>query len=114
MRVKLKRTMAAFLSVLVAFSMLVSGQAPMLVKAANATITVSFQNDADASEGKVEVLTGSNWESCGNSDTKANVTAIRITPNENYRIDWTATRLQIGETPEIVIQNNTNISYIQI
>lgn len=109
MRVKLKRTMAAFLSVLVAFSMLVSGQAPMLVKAANATITVSFQNDADASEGKVEVLTGSNWESCGNSDTKANVTAIRITPNENYRIDWAATRLKIGENTEIEIKNDTNI-----
>ncbi len=107
MRVKLKRTMAAFLSVLVAFSMLVSGQAPMLVKAANATITVSFQNDADASEGKVEVYTGSEWTTCVTGSGQG-ATAVRIVPNAGYRIDWTATRLQIGENSE-EINNNSEI-----
>lgn len=107
MRVKLKRTMATFLSVLVAFSMLVSGQAPMLVKAANATITVSFQDDADASEGKVEVFTDSGWITCVTGSGQE-ATAVRIVPNEGFRIDWTATRLQIGENSE-EINNNSEI-----
>ena len=51
MRVKLKRTMAAFLSVLVAFSMLVSGQAPMLVKAGAEAGSLRFTCQDHAIEG---------------------------------------------------------------
>ena len=53
MRVKLKRTVAAFLSVMVAFSMLVSGQAPMLVKAENeeTRININVQNASEAETG---------------------------------------------------------------
>ena len=51
MRVKLKRTVAAFLSVLVAFSMLVSGQAPMLVKAGAEAGSLRFTCQDHAIEG---------------------------------------------------------------
>ena len=91
MRAGMKRKLAGLLSLLMAYTMLMNGQAAIPVRAedTDATITVSFQEGSSAN-GKVQINTASGWvDYSPESDqqlTPCTASAVRIVPNEGYQI----------------------------
>lgn len=117
MRKTFQRIMAGLVSVVVACSMMLGGLGLQFVQAEDesggdginyATITVSFQNDGDASEGEVQIVTGVGiWVSC-EAGQAVSASAVRIVPNSGKRIDWTSTRLAVSGS-EIEVKDKTEI-----
>lgn len=117
MRKTLQRIKAGVVSVAVACSMMLGGLGLQFVQAEGesggdrieyAAITVSFQNDGDASEGEVQITTGAGiWAIC-EAGQAVSASAVRIVPNSGKRIDWTATRLAVSGS-EIEVKDKTEI-----
>ena len=115
----MKRILAGIVSVAVACAMMLAGAGLESVLAVDenddgvsagnfATITVSFQSEADASEGEVQITTGGAWVKCA-TGTAVSASAVKIVPYDGKRIDWAATELTTGSGITIRIADDTGI-----
>lgn len=112
MRDKLKRIMAVLVSVVVACSILFSGQELEVAQADTgdyATITVRFREN-NASYGKVQVTTdGSSWADCV-AGQAVSASAVKIVPNDGYEVAWGGISLRQKDSDTFLLNSNNNDS----
>lgn len=85
---KLRKRMAWLMSILMIVSLVMGGVNITPVKAAGASVSVSFRGNSDQL-GKVQIKVGDTWTDCTTTGSNGDASALKIVANEGYEVDWT-------------------------
>lgn len=93
---KLRKRMAWLMSILMIVSLVMGGVNITPVKAAVASVSVSFRGNSDQL-GKVQIKVGDTWTDCTTTGSNGDASALKIVANEGYEVDWTGICLFVND-----------------